>query len=147
MAWTRQKIIKSPSSGPLWGLLYNSIISQKACRTEGTHPMSTQAQVLRERAIALLQRRSVPSKSQSRLSAPRFARQDNAELARHPGSSRNRTIDAIRAIAAKHTGATIITRDDPRLGRLGRLATRASRVVVVPTASTASPIDVPLPRR
>lgn len=91
--------------------------------------MSALQDVLREAATKSLMRQGVQPKARTKRSKNGFVRQDTKELSKHPGSSRSRIIDVLKAIAATHTGATVV--EGKAEDRLGQLGTRQGRVIVV----------------
>lgn len=92
--------------------------------------MSTQQQVLRERALQHLMRHNVvvPTRNENRKKHQR-RNTFSEELRRHPGDIRSRVLDAIKAISAKDTGCTVATQSE--LDRIGQLGQRQGRTVVV----------------
>lgn len=92
--------------------------------------MSALSEVLRQKAAEYLMKNGhVPPKARTKGHGGGFRRKDNEELSKHPGSSRSRVIDLLRAVAAQHTGAEVAS--DTTESRLGQLGTRSGKVVIV----------------
>lgn len=91
--------------------------------------MSSLSDVLREAATESLMRQGLPGRARTKSSGSGFVRHDVRELAKHPGSSRSRILDLLKAAAAKHTGATVAPPIQEQ--RLGQLGTRQGKVVIV----------------